>query len=573
MKTTISLILISLITFLTRVLGQLDQVFVNGAVLFRGQDAWYHVRLAAYMAEHFPHGLVHDFFVNPMGEPITGWPPILTYLIATPKVIFGLSEHQMEIWAAFLPPILASLTVIILYFLAYEIFRNKGYAFIATLLFALLPTEFYHRSMLGFTDHHILEVLFTLASLLFILKVEHQRLFWLPLGFSLGGLYASWAGAAYIHIILLAYVIFRIFRYYHTRRDPLKYAIYYSSATALAACIFILTIRYNASQFANEVALLLNLMIPIVLAGLATLLGKRRKVFYWGTLGGGAILLGCLCIILPIQDMFLGIFEYGVTDVISERAALSIPVVTSTLGLTALLAIVGFVFYLRDKQQALITVFTIPMLAATVCQLRYEYYLIISVAILTTYCIKIISKYFNAKSALVVVMVFFAILPSVTNIIRLATYENDIDYSMYEALAWLRQTSPEPYQDVPNAFYDIPEYTADYQVLSWWDYGAWITYIAHRAPLTTPMGLYYNEMSSFFITGDLEALTRTAEKLYGTGNVHIKYIVINDWMLASDWIYWANDTTVLPFLNKLWYEETEYPLVYKNETVKIFEVK
>jgi dolichyl-phosphooligosaccharide-protein glycotransferase len=65
----------------------------------------------------------------------------------------------------------------------------------------------------------------------------------------------------------------------------------------------------------------------------------------------------------------------------------------------------------------------------------------------------------------------------------------------YESLTWLKENTPEPF-DVEDYYYRLvdapppgeeylPPATA-YGIFSWWDYGYWISSIAHRLPYTNP---------------------------------------------------------------------------------------
>jgi len=66
------------------------------------------------------------------------------------------------------------------------------------------------------------------------------------------------------------------------------------------------------------------------------------------------------------------------------------------------------------------------------------------------------------------------------------------DYDWYESLSWMRNNTPEPgvsyydlYEEPPRGVdYDYPEEA--YGVMSWWDYGHWITRIARRIPNANP---------------------------------------------------------------------------------------
>ena len=64
----------------------------------------------------------------------------------------------------------------------------------------------------------------------------------------------------------------------------------------------------------------------------------------------------------------------------------------------------------------------------------------------------------------------------------------------YEALTWMKDNTPDPFGN-PDFYYALYEKPADgdydypdsaYGVMSWWDYGHWITRIAHRLPNANP---------------------------------------------------------------------------------------
>jgi dolichyl-diphosphooligosaccharide--protein glycosyltransferase len=93
---------------------------------------------------------------------------------------------------------------------------------------------------------------------------------------------------------------------------------------------------------------------------------------------------------------------------------------------------------------------------------------------------------------LAVLLIFFLVvypgLGASAGIARAATFVPSDGW--YATLTWLRENSPEPLGE-PDAYYRF--YPADfrypdtaYGVMSWWDYGYWITRIAHRIPVSNP---------------------------------------------------------------------------------------
>jgi dolichyl-diphosphooligosaccharide--protein glycosyltransferase len=101
-----------------------------------------------------------------------------------------------------------------------------------------------------------------------------------------------------------------------------------------------------------------------------------------------------------------------------------------------------------------------------------------------------------ASYALAVIAVFFlAFYPTMDQTAKLAQSPWGPNKHWYSAMVWLREHTPEPFDD-PSAYYelyerpeageayDYPEST--YGVMSWWDYGHWITRIGHRIPNANP---------------------------------------------------------------------------------------
>ena len=75
--------------------------------------------------------------------------------------------ETVERVAAFVPPVLGTLSVILLWALGRRLFDWRA-GLIAAALLAVLPGHFMDRTMLGFVDHHALEAFLALATLLAI---------------------------------------------------------------------------------------------------------------------------------------------------------------------------------------------------------------------------------------------------------------------------------------------------------------------------------------------------------------------------------------------------------------------
>jgi dolichyl-diphosphooligosaccharide--protein glycosyltransferase len=92
------------------------------------------------------------------------------------------------------------------------------------------------------------------------------------------------------------------------------------------------------------------------------------------------------------------------------------------------------------------------------------------------------------------------------------------------ALLWMKDNTPEPMGD-PDAYYklyDAPppgesfKYPATaYGVMAWWDYGYWITRVAHRIPNANPsQNAEHNQMvANFFLSQDKTAADEIRKEL------------------------------------------------------------
>jgi asparagine N-glycosylation enzyme membrane subunit Stt3 len=562
----LTLTLLSVITFASRVVGQLDKVFINGlfplggseAVLFRGQDAWYHIRLASYLRENWPVFLHNDWFANPLGQPPVGWPPVTTYLIGLPF----LSEHAMEVWAAFLPPLVAIGIVITTYYLAMEIFHSRGYSLIAALLVAVLPTEVFHRTMLGFTDHHMLEVLFTSLTLLFMFRMHKSVKWCIPTGISLGLLFLTWTGAAFVYLVLAGGA------FAETLIHPGSKLRWMSVSSAIAPIMFLpFAVTYSYSPLPNLLSLAAGTMLFwLVGESQSSSLPRRWQLLILGT----ALVVGTTiaCYKLPVLDYLLSIFGYGDSSVISEMSPATFSTFFSHYGLALFLAVGALILYAVKEKEIILPLTFLIMFVAMVAHVRYGYYLTVPLCLLAAYGIRWLASLFNQRTAVAIVLTVFTLMLSFANIFRLATYENDITPDMYNAMTTLREISESPY-DSSNAYYEKLSTNADYLVLTLWDYNHWIIHIARRAPVTNAYGYEYGNIMQFFIDGRDPA--PYIEKLYEEPK-EVRYLVVDSNMLESNWLKWATGSPEHPFLDSLWEGKApDWTLITVSGDVRIYE--
>lgn len=555
--------------FLLRVIPQLDKVFVNGEVWFRGVDSWYHMRLVENMIANFPYPLYWDVHAVYPGGGQVGFYPLMHWGIA------GLSRFvDYELVGAFLPPILGALIIIPVYFLGKELF-GRGVAFLACGLVAILPTELLHRSLLGFTDQHILETLLMVTTILFLVLAErrHHIVFPILSGVFLGLYLLNWHGALFFVVILwiwfVAKAAYNMFKGKPIKEHCIQGAIVFGVALAIYAPFF----NYSMLSFLTPMALIGAALTPFYLM----LASKYCKTKY------SLVLFLCIPIVLSliilqsmdhlhqVETLFRAVF-YGFGATIGEAVPASPQMIFGTYGISFLLMFGGLYYYIKNKGNLLFIVWSAVLLAAALGQRRWGYYFAVNSSLLAAYLIFLVGGWVkqNVRVVVIVILCLFTILPSAWGTYKVANLPNNIDKDWYNSLVWMKENTPEPLPE--GSYYKLrADENATYGVLAWWDYGHWITSISHRVPLTNPAFQDHPAGSEFFASETIK------EAEASLGDLNIKYIVLSEDILTGKWhAIQEKANKDVDMLNsiafKLWSNDLEgYTLVHKEGSVKVFE--
>lgn len=150
-----------------RIIPPYDQVFTGEWIKFASYDAYWQMAHVDEIAPDFPNYAGKIFQI-----------PFFHWLLSATIWVIGLgspTQHTIDTVAVYFPAVLGALTVIPVYFLGKVMF-GQFVGIMAAGLIAVLPGEFLGRSSLGFTDHHVLEVLLTTTALMFVvLAVKGKR--------------------------------------------------------------------------------------------------------------------------------------------------------------------------------------------------------------------------------------------------------------------------------------------------------------------------------------------------------------------------------------------------------------
>jgi len=550
-------------TFLIRVIPGWDQVFINGQVWFREVDALYHMRLVDNMMINFPHPLEWDMLaLYPDGMSV-GYFPMLSWIIASFGHIFN-----YELVGAFLPPILGALTLIPIYFICKKLWKD-WVGLIACGLVMILPSELFHRTMLGFTDHHMLEIFFLVNTLLFLVFLSKERKFkWVILsGISLGLYMSAWGGGLILVSLIWIWFFITFLLKLSRKEETIGFCWDISIIFGIGNLIFLPNIFFIKGLVPYAILLIIIDISPIILG----LVSKRLslRVILGGTICC-IILAGLLMqLILPVMLLTAKSIFSSPTSTIQEAMPVTPGVLISHYGTSFLLFLGGLIFLIKRKENLLITVWFVFMLILGISQRRWSYYFTICDAILAGYFIYLVSGWIakSTKYAVVVVICILLIATTIKSTIGIANLPGILTPGWYNSCIWLKENTPEV-----EGYYSLDANKADYGVLSWWDYGDFIERIGHRAPCSNPMCQTTDIQWKVFLA--------QSEEEADSNLTGINYIMVDEDMvtgklyaivrLAINQGIYINPN-IEPFIFKLWNETTTtWKKVYQYNEVKIF---
>ncbi|MDV0445193.1 hypothetical protein MmiAt1_07500 [Methanimicrococcus sp. At1] len=170
----IGVLISALLAFYIRIIPR-DGVFMeNGFIRLGENDPWYHWRNVNYLLENYPSMMWFDPATTyPYGTP-QAFAPLYDMIAATVikalQIVTGngTEEFAMTVFA-YWPCVLAGVCVIAVYFVAKYLFDSRNIGLMSAFLLAVAPGQFLSRSIIGFSDHHVAEVLFSSLVILFLI--------------------------------------------------------------------------------------------------------------------------------------------------------------------------------------------------------------------------------------------------------------------------------------------------------------------------------------------------------------------------------------------------------------------
>jgi oligosaccharyl transferase (archaeosortase A-associated) len=427
------------ISLLFRIALPHSHIFVNDWVKYASNDSYSFMRMVDNWAYNFPHVTAFDVYRIYPGDPGTVGFSFFTWIITFVSWVIGLgspSQHLVDVVGVYFPAVLAALTIIPAYFIGKTLF-NRWAGVLAAGLMAVMPGEFLGRSILGFTDQHVAETLFSMTAVLFLMLAIKttiaKGLTWehflrrdikpavMPLVYSaLGGIslalyLLTWSGASlFIFIITLYFVIQFIID--HLRKKSSDYLGIVGFTLFLVS--FVICLPFHMPRYIF-LAGLIAMFVPPVLSAISRLTARwKLKPYYYPVIliGLGAVFIVIFHAVTPsiysqMWDRFKFVFlPSGATAVttmemqpfLSPSGAFSTMVAWGNFTTSFFLvrgwpipgfAMISFVILVwlfiknrsDEKNQLLFFLWTALIFIATLVQRRFAYYLVVNISLLSAY--------------------------------------------------------------------------------------------------------------------------------------------------------------------------------------------
>ncbi len=617
---TIFVLWLRLLPFLT--MGNTDPLSMAGS-----DDPLYNLRLIEITLKNFPaYNWFEPMTLFPTGETI-GWGPLFTLISSVFVMLTGASTRPEIIkFALMVPPIMAAVMVPLVFLLVRKISDWKC-AIFASGLVAIMGGQYFFRSLYGYLDHHIAEVLFgTLFIFAYIycmwwakerpVDISKRETLVRPVILALLAGLAFTLGLFIMPTIVLFAMIIGIFTLVQFvwdfyRKRPSDYLLVTNVVTFgfVTLAFFIVGVQTPGLDLGNytlaqPLAYLLLVLGTIFLYLVARYLkGKKSYIYPFVVIGVGIVIMGILAAVAPFiyNTLISGIVNFfgqnSLFLTIQEARSWTFAEAWETFNYSLILMVGGLIvlFYRSLKEerpdQHVILIWSVIMLIAAWQHIRYEYYLAVNIAILGGICIGFVfSRGWEDLSKLrrgvpvqvtnepgqnvkksskkqkktesykyknfdflniggIVLVVLFSLLfvsSSVGGEYAVASsgaLRMNPDWK--ESLEWLGAHTPDTGVDYYK-IYDKATFTYPaqaYGVMSWWDYGHMITFIAKRIPNANPFQAGVagpNGAASYFMSQS-EPVANTILKNDGT-----RYIVTDIemdtgkfWAMAT----WYNQST------------------------------
>jgi len=585
---------------------------VNGEILLRGNDPWYHYRALQYVIENYPATMPFDAWTGfPEGAAPGQFSTIYDQFVATIALVVGLggpSEELVKMVALFAPALVAVLIVVPTYVIGRRI-GGRFAGVVAVAVFAFATDRLLSLSVAGFFDHHVAEALTQALAVLGVMvalraaetdkpvyELVEERAFGV-LRRSLG--WAVVAGAAisvYLWVwppgvllvgILGVFFLVHLNLEYLRGRSPEHAA--FVGVVALGVTGFLQLSSVQVLDIDVTSKSLLQPGLALAVAGGCAFMAflarqwDERDISPYGYPAAvvGILVAGAGFMAVALPDLFgffinqvlrvVGFQTSPTAGTVGEAQPGSLGQIYDFYSLASITAIGGGAVLLARQYLAedvhgehlLVVVWAAFLVAATLTQARFGYYLTVPVAALNAALVGGVMQFVGESDdpldvevyqVLAVIAVLLVVLAPMLGIasggIRPVQAGGGAQNpggiaGWQDSLSWLQEETPLEGQygnasRDPMEYYGTFERTDDhdygpgtYGVMSWWDYGHWITAAGERIPNANPFQQGATAAAQFLLTQNESRSLAFLDEL-DEDDAHTRYVMVDWKMVATD---------------------------------------
>ena len=549
-------------------------VFDSERIRMQGRDSWYHMRLVDHLVHNFPQRITFDpLAVFPAGQAVAAAPG-LDFLIAGIALVVGGGEPSarlVDTVGAWVPPLLGAFTLVPVWVIARVLFGRIA-ALLAVALLSVAPGEFFLRTTLGFADHHGGEILFSATTVALIVLALRRRAaqskptrsvgLSMMAGLSMATYLFIWSGGAFLVLALSAWLLLQLTVDVARRaNDDLT-----TAAVAPALSVAALSVWAASASLARADVQLAALGLGLGISVLCMVARDRARSSRFRlspSLAAGAT-IGLVALVyagLGTQRLASEIArlwpDASMLTIVEARPllwqgeAFSLGPGWREFGPSFALLPVGLWGlarrFVRDgrPEDGLFVVWSVTVALATLYQIRFAYYLAVTVAILAGYVLKRLIGWAWASSEsrwrdfsrriAVAGIVAAAWLGNAAQAAGRAGEDHGPPIAWEEALEWLRDNTEPAFADPGFYLESYPQPAAGsayrppadhYGVMNWWDHGWWTLRIGRRIPISNPNGSGITSAARFFLSSTVEEANEVMNSTRG------RYIAVDEQLVV-----------------------------------------
>lgn len=570
--------------------------------LVGSDDPLYNLRQIEQMNVNFPnYSWFEAMTLFPTGQ-LIHWGPLFIWIISGLCLLTGATTRPEIISLALtIPPIMAALMVPVMYLLGKKI-SGVPCGLFSAFFIAVVSGQFFFRSLYGYLDHHIAEVLFsTIFCLCYIWVLIYTRehpvdftrkeTLRIPLIMSVVCGIAYVLGLLVMPTMVLFALIVALFTFIQCIWDFIRgikadsLLLINTVTFGIAAISFLIFgihkegLQFDYYTLGHPLAYILIIIATALLFLFSRLFEKKGPLQYAGALLGLIVVLfGVFALALPgvftvLTESTIQFFgQNPLYLTIQEARSWTLGEAWDSFNIGLILMALGVLFLLyvlwkeKKAEHLFVLIWALLIIYSTWQHIRYEYYFAVPLALFSGVFAgavvewakrdllalvsgktgkqvesadtsnpkekpkgKKISKGAPAKKKVDYLPVGVVVLVlALTGIFAYlsVSYEYTVSGSggirmnpdWRESLEWMEIHTPDPgvnyYRIYDGNTFEYPDQS--YGVMSWWDYGHMITYIAKRIPNANPFQSGVsgeNGAASFFMVDSEEKNTAIADAL------------------------------------------------------------